>query len=128
MELRSILLFITFIALSGLANGQQEETKASKKPKLLFATTKWTTSTLTATTICWKPLIASATVVFACKKKKRNLPGFINENPVSELDSDEIQVTRSFDEFVDDMKVMNILNIICGKVKFSVMDRLLFQK
>merc|ERR1712122_356962 len=117
MENRSfILLFITFIAFASLANGQQD-TSPSKKPKLLFATTKWTTSTLTDTTICWKPLIASATAVLACKKKKRNLSGFIEENPISELDSDEIQVTRSLDELEDDMKVQDIPLVDSGKDK-----------
>ena len=103
-DIRSFLLFITFIASSGLTNGQ--EASSAKSPRLLFATTKTTTSTLTATTICWKPLTASATVVLACKKKKREFPGFsINDNPVSVLDTEDIKITKTYEEFEDDIKV-----------------------
>ena len=105
-DIRSFLLFITFIASSGLTNGQEALSSSAKSPRLLFATTKTTTSTLTATTICWKPLTASATVVLACKKKKREFPGFsINDNPVSVLDTEDIKITKTYEEFEDDIKV-----------------------
>ena len=92
-DIRSFLLFITFISSSGLTNGQ--EASSAKSPRLLFATT-----------ICWKPLTASATVVLACKKKKREFPGFsINDNPVSVLDTEDIKITKTYEEFEDDIKV-----------------------
>merc|ERR1712029_868956 len=102
-DIRSFLLFITFIASSGLTNGQ--EASSAKSPRLLFATTKTTTSTLTATT----------TVVLACKKKKREFPGFsINDNPVSVLDTEDIKITKTYEEFEDDIKLAEEVPLIDG--------------
>merc|ERR1712209_397125 len=97
-----VVLFL-YIAVVNCA----EDEKPSRKPKLFFASTLYTSTTISTSAVCFVPSFFTSSAILGCRKKKQL--SFLEKDDVKTVDYSIYTETRTSTSITATSKIASLL-------------------